>query len=119
MEIPERWGVLAGIPSVVGVWIFSGTTHFDKICPCPTSRSHLFLQLFDKMYRVCNGDQSKDNRFFVFLNCWTSSRSQKTNSHLFTVTSDTQVMKSTNCYKICPLVRIGPNLKNNDIRFKD
>ena len=26
MEIPERWGVLAGIPSVVGVWIFSGTT---------------------------------------------------------------------------------------------
>ena len=27
MEIPERWGVLAGIPSVVGVWIFSGTTH--------------------------------------------------------------------------------------------
>ena len=27
MEIPERWGVLAGIPSMVGVWIFSGTTH--------------------------------------------------------------------------------------------
>ena len=27
MENPERWGVLAGIPSVVGVWIFSGTTH--------------------------------------------------------------------------------------------
>ena len=26
MEIPERLGVLAGIPSVVGVWIFSGTT---------------------------------------------------------------------------------------------
>ena len=26
MEIPERWGVLARIPSVVGVWIFSGTT---------------------------------------------------------------------------------------------
>ena len=29
-----------------------------KICPCPTSRSHLFLRLFDKMYRVCNADQS-------------------------------------------------------------
>ena len=29
MEIPERWGVLAGIPSVVGVWIFSGTTHYN------------------------------------------------------------------------------------------
>ena len=28
MEIPERWGVLAEIPSMVGVWIFSGTTHF-------------------------------------------------------------------------------------------
>ena len=28
MEIPERWGVLAGIPSVVGVWIFSGTTQY-------------------------------------------------------------------------------------------
>ena len=23
----RRWGVLAGIPSAVGVWIFSGTTH--------------------------------------------------------------------------------------------
>ena len=27
---------------------------------------------------------------------------------MFSVTRDTQVMKSTNCYKICPLVRIGP-----------
>ena len=31
MENPERWvgggGVLSEIPSVVGVWIFSGTTH--------------------------------------------------------------------------------------------
>ena len=27
----ERWGVLAGIPSVVGVWIFSGTTQFEKM----------------------------------------------------------------------------------------
>jgi len=26
MEIPGRWGVLCEIPSVVGVWIFSGTT---------------------------------------------------------------------------------------------
>ena len=31
---------------------------FDKICPCPTSHSHLFLPLFDKMYRACNADQS-------------------------------------------------------------
>ena len=81
---------------------------FDKICPCPTSRSHLFLRLFDKMYRACNPDQSYDNCFFVFLNSLTSSRSQKTYSHLFSVTSDTLMMKSTNCYKICPLVRIGP-----------
>ena len=44
-----------------------------------------------------------------FCDCLTSSRSQKTYSHLFSVTSETQVMKSTNCYKICPLVRIGPN----------
>ena len=84
------------------------TVRFDKICTCPTSRSHLFLRLFDKMYHACNADQSSDNCFFVFLNCLTSSRSQKTYSHLFSVTSDTQVMKSTNCYKICPLVRIGP-----------
>ena len=34
-------------------------------------------------------------------------------SHLFSVTSDTQVMKSTNCYKICPLVRIGPYMIEN------
>ena len=27
MEIPGRRGVLREIPSVVGVWIFSGTTH--------------------------------------------------------------------------------------------
>ena len=30
MEILERWGVLAEIPFVVGVWIFSGTTQFVK-----------------------------------------------------------------------------------------
>ena len=30
VEIPERWGVLAGIPSMVGVWIFSGTTQFPE-----------------------------------------------------------------------------------------
>ena len=50
----------------------------------------------------------QDNCFFVFLNYWTRSRSHKTYSHLFSVTSDTLMMKSTNCYKICPLVRIGP-----------
>ncbi len=50
-------------------------------------------------------------RFFVFLKCWTSSRSQKKHSHLFSVTSDTLMMKSTNCYKICPLVRFGPYLQ--------
>ena len=37
------------------LWRF---VHFDKICTCPTSRSHLFLRLFDKMYRACNADQS-------------------------------------------------------------
>ena len=26
MENPGRWGVLSELPSVVGVWIFSGTT---------------------------------------------------------------------------------------------
>ena len=28
MEIPGRRGVLCEIPSVVGVWIFSGTTQY-------------------------------------------------------------------------------------------
>ena len=28
MEILERWEVLSEIPPVVGVWTFSGTTHF-------------------------------------------------------------------------------------------
>ena len=28
MEIPGRRGGLREIPSVVGVWIFSGTTHY-------------------------------------------------------------------------------------------
>ena len=28
MENPGGWGVLCEIPSVVGVWIFSGTTHY-------------------------------------------------------------------------------------------
>ena len=28
MENPKGWGVLYEIPSVVGVWIFSGITHF-------------------------------------------------------------------------------------------
>ena len=46
------------------LWRF---VRFDKICPCPTSRSHLFLRLFDKMYRACNADQSKDDCFFVEL----------------------------------------------------
>ena len=36
-KIPRKWkilgggGVLSEIPSVVGVWIFSGTTHFGKL----------------------------------------------------------------------------------------
>ena len=39
MEIPRRRGGLREIPSVVGVWIFSGTTHFltTKITPAPTT----------------------------------------------------------------------------------
>ena len=28
MEIPERWWGLTEVPSMVGVWIFSGTTHY-------------------------------------------------------------------------------------------
>ena len=28
MENPGGWGVLSEIPSVVGVWMFSGTTHY-------------------------------------------------------------------------------------------
>ena len=28
MENPGRWGVLSEIPSMVGVWIFSGTAHY-------------------------------------------------------------------------------------------
>ena len=36
-KIPRKWkilgggGVLCEIPSVVGVWIFSGTTHCDSL----------------------------------------------------------------------------------------
>ena len=30
LEIPGRRGGLREIPSVVGVWIFSGTTHFKS-----------------------------------------------------------------------------------------
>ena len=30
MEIPRSRGSLREIPSVVGVWIFSGTTHYKK-----------------------------------------------------------------------------------------
>ena len=30
MENPKGWGVLYDIPSVVGVWIFSGTTHLTS-----------------------------------------------------------------------------------------
>ena len=30
MEIPGRRGGLSEIPSVVGVWIFSGTTHYGE-----------------------------------------------------------------------------------------
>ena len=37
---------------------FEDLSVLTKICPCPTSRSHLFLRLFDKMYRACNADQS-------------------------------------------------------------
>ena len=32
MEIPGRRGGLREIPSVVGVWIFSGTTQCDTRC---------------------------------------------------------------------------------------
>lgn len=35
MEIPERWGVLRELPSVVGVWMFSGSTQCSecrKLC---------------------------------------------------------------------------------------
>ena len=36
-KIPQKWkilgggGVLCEIPSVVGIWIFSGTTHLEKV----------------------------------------------------------------------------------------
>ena len=34
MEIPRRRGGLREIPSVVGVWIFSGTTHYLLMNSC-------------------------------------------------------------------------------------
>ena len=80
--VQSRPNTIANQQRIV-IWHY--VVRFDKIFPCLTSRSHLFLRLFDKMYRACNADQSKDNCFFVFLNCWTSSRSQKTYSHLFSV----------------------------------
>ena len=32
LEIPGRRGGLREIPSMVGVWIFSGTTHYKFVC---------------------------------------------------------------------------------------
>ena len=31
LKIPERRGGLREIPSIVGVWIFSGTTHWTEL----------------------------------------------------------------------------------------
>ena len=41
-----------------GIGPFEDLSVLTKICTCPTSRSHLFLRLFDKMYLACNADQS-------------------------------------------------------------
>ena len=34
MEFPEGWGVQFKKPSIVGVWIFSGTTHCNPEYRC-------------------------------------------------------------------------------------
>ena len=50
LEIPGRSpGGLREIPSVVGVWIFSGTTHLELIC---TSEFFKKLKLHEPLQRV-------------------------------------------------------------------
>ena len=41
-----------------GQWPLWRVVRFDKIFLCPTSHSHLFLRLFDKMNLAYNADQS-------------------------------------------------------------
>ena len=52
MENPGRWGVLSEIPSVVGVWIFSGTTHYNSPFtsgqPSSSNLMHTFLLTLNK-----------------------------------------------------------------------
>ena len=55
-----RWnGLVMTCPALrQDIGPFEDLSVLTKICRCPTSRSHLFLRLFDKMYRACNADQS-------------------------------------------------------------
>ena len=57
MEIPERWGVLAGIPSVVEVWIFSGTAH-----------------CVSRKYKQPSTACAKITVFFIYIKCMQSDR---------------------------------------------
>ena len=52
MENPGGWGVLSEIPSVVGVWIFSGTTHCRFMFQQTSSihLSHLYVHYV--FYRI-------------------------------------------------------------------
>ena len=46
MENPGRWGVLSELPSMVGVWIFFGTTH------CKLIVFNLFLYIISIVSRL-------------------------------------------------------------------
>ena len=68
-KIPRKWkilgggGVLCEIPSVVGVWIFSGTTHCFEILSIDCSIQH-FGNRGSAQFRV---DETKSMHFSLFV----------------------------------------------------
>ena len=55
MEIPGRRGGLREIPSVVGVWIFSGTTHCHKLILAVDIAAYIPKLCFSTTVTVLNG----------------------------------------------------------------
>ena len=53
MEIPGKWGGLREIPSVMGVWIFSGTTHFHYLLVSKLSANFMIFSLFLWISEIC------------------------------------------------------------------
>ena len=63
VEIPEGWRGLCGIPSMVGVWIFSGTTQLEAVNKLP-SRFPVFTKFIPAFYRTMSY-----NRRFTVVTC--------------------------------------------------